>query len=192
MTHPPLDDMPSGRFVLRIEPELHAALRHAARDAGLSLNELCARKLARPSGSLPDPAAEAVERAAAVAEGGLLGVVAFGSWARQEWAAGSDVDLLIVVADDVPLGKALYRRWDTNPVSWAHHPVEPHFVHLPEPGSPPSGLWAEAAVDGIVLFDPALVVSRRLVELRQEIASGRFVRRRIHGQPYWVEVDHHA
>ncbi|MBW3535363.1 MAG: type II toxin-antitoxin system HicB family antitoxin, partial [Gemmatimonadetes bacterium] len=32
-------DLPSGRFLLRIEPELHALLRQEAESSGLSLNE---------------------------------------------------------------------------------------------------------------------------------------------------------
>jgi len=56
----------SGRFVLRIDPGLHAALRAAARESGVSLNDYCARKLALPVGSLAatDPAGAAVARAA--------------------------------------------------------------------------------------------------------------------------------
>jgi hypothetical protein len=51
-----------------------------------------------------------------------------------------------------------------------------------------SGLWAEAAVDGVVLYDRDLSVSRRLVEVRNRIVAGEIVRRRVHGQPYWVEA----
>jgi predicted HicB family RNase H-like nuclease len=36
----------SGRFLLRIDPGLHAALRHAASASGQSLKEYCGRKLA--------------------------------------------------------------------------------------------------------------------------------------------------
>ena len=55
----------SGRFVLRIEPGLHEALRNAARASGLSLNDYCARRLAAPTnGSEVGGAAHAVRRAA--------------------------------------------------------------------------------------------------------------------------------
>jgi len=40
-----------GRFLLRISPGLHAALREAATAQGLSLNDYCARKLAAPASS---------------------------------------------------------------------------------------------------------------------------------------------
>ena len=183
------DSIPaSGRFILRIDPGLHAALREAAREAGVSLNEYCARKLALPAGSVAGPASHAVARAATLVGDALLGVVAFGSWARQELAQSSDVDLMIVVDGAYEIDRAVYRRWDEAPLTWNDHPVEPHFVHLPQQGTRISGTWAEVAMDGVVLFERGLTVSRRLVELRRRIASGGLAHRRSHGQSYWVEV----
>lgn len=182
-------ERPSGRFVLRIDPALHAALKVAAEAAGTSLNEHCARKLAAPGANLGSPAATAVvERAATLLGGGLVGVVVFGSWARDEVTEGSDVDLLVVVEDGLILTRDLYRRWDESPVRWEDRRVEPHFVHLPAETDRVAGLWAEVAVDGIVLFERGLAVSRRLVALRRDIVDGRIVRRTVHGQPYWVEA----
>ena len=178
----------SGRFILRIDPVLHARLREEARTAETSLNELCARKLALPGSAPSGPTAAAVTRAVAVVADALVGVVAFGSWARQEMREKSDVDVLLVVDDGQPIRRQMYRCWDESPVSWNGHPVEPHFVHLPPPGRRMSGLWAEVAVDGVVLFERDLRVSSRLVEFRREIASGRVSLRRVHGQPYWVGV----
>jgi hypothetical protein len=61
-------------------------------------------------------------------------------------------------------------------------------VHLPEAGERPTGLWAEAAIDGLVLFERGTRVSGRLAELRRAVLAGRLVRRMVHGQPYWSEV----
>lgn len=180
--------LPSGRFVLRIDPELHAALREAARHAGVSLNDYCARKLAAPEGRCHGPAAEVVKRAADLFGSALIGVVAFGSWARDELRPESDVDVLVIVASEVAITRQLYRRWDAGPLYWDSHPVEPLILHLPESGARLSGVWAEAAVDGVVLFDRDLSVARRLVEIRRRIADGMMVRRQVHGQPYWVRV----
>lgn len=194
-THRESRNLPSGRFVLRIEPTLHATLREAASRSGLSLNEYCARKLAGGGLGGTEPAWKAVGRASSVLGDDLLGVVVYGSWARDEATELSDIDVLLVVDPRRPIIRDLYRLWDEKPVLWNRgadperpRRVEPHFVHLPPVGEVPSGTWAEVALDGIVIFDPALVVSRRLVDIRRSIVDGDLIRHEIHGQPYWVEA----
>jgi hypothetical protein len=179
----------SGRFLLRINPGLHAALREAAAAQGLSLNDYCARKLAAPAGSLAagGDAGRAVERAAELFGASLVGVIAFGSWTRGEAADTSDIDVLVVLDCRVSLKRELYRTWDEAPLAWNGRPVEPHFVHLPGPEEGLTGIWAEVALDGIVLFERDLRLSTRLAQVRHEILSGRLVRRMAHGQPYWAE-----
>lgn len=179
----------SGRFVLRIDPALHDALRRAARESGVSLNDYCAGRLATPAAAWErGDAAPALRRATSVFGDRLLGVVLFGSYARGEAGTASDVDLLVVLEKRVALSRSLYRRWDSCPVTWENRRVEPHFVHLPDPGAVTGGVWAEAGLDGIVLFDREMAVSRRLADVRRQILSGRLVRRLVHGQPYWAEV----
>lgn len=180
----------SGRFVLRIDPGLHAALREAARTSGLSLNEYCSRKLATPFGRLEgwEMASQAVRRAGQLVGEKLIGVVAFGSWARQELHEHSDVDILVVVDDTLKLSRDLYLLWDEAPITWRGRRVEPHFVHLPDPTRTPLGLWAEVAIDGIILFTRDLQLPSFLVRLRHDIAAGRIVRRMVHGQAYWTEA----
>lgn len=179
---------PSGRFVLRINPGLHAALRAAADRAGVSLNDYCARKLALPAAGVASPGAAVVTRAASLLGDGLAGVVTFGSWARDELAESSDVDVLVIVDPQVAIRRELYRAWDADPMTWDSHPVEPHFVGLPDSATRVSSLWAEAAVDGVVLFDPDLSVSKHLAAIRRRITAGEIVRRQAYGQPYWVEA----
>lgn len=178
---------PSGRFVLRIDPGLHGALRAAARAASISLNEYCARKLASP-GSEPDSEASAlIERAARLLGESLVGVVAFGSWVRGESGAASDLDVLLIADARLPITRELYGRWDREPaLHWRGHEVEPHFVHLPPEGAVPSGTWAEVATDGFVLHERGWSVSERLADIRRMISAGRISRRSLHGQPYWV------
>lgn len=179
----------SGRFLLRLDPALHAALREEAEARGLSLNGYCARKLATACEPLEGGLAEAVERSLAVFGEGLVGVVVYGSWARGEAAVGSDVDLLVVVESDLPITRELYRRWDGLPPQHIEgHRIEPHFVHLVEPEGRVTGTWAEAAVDGLVLYERDHKLSRRLAALRRRIADGEIERRWVHGQPYWVEA----
>jgi len=174
--------------VLRIDPGLHGTLREAAKEVGLSLNEYCARRLTLPMSPLTADCADAVAQAAELVGEALLGVVAFGSWARQELAQESDIDLLIVVDEKLAIGRWLYAKWDERPLSHNGRTVEPHFVHPPQSYDRVSGTWAEVAMDGIVLFERGLAVSRLLVRLRRRVVTGELVRRRLHGQPYWVEV----
>jgi nucleotidyltransferase-like protein/HicB-like protein involved in pilus formation len=175
--------------VLRLSPGLHATLRAAARDAGLSLNDYCVHKLAASSANPALPSAAAVvDRSAQILGTDLLGVVAYGSWARGEATATSDVDVLVVADAKAAITRELYRRWDARPLTWEGRPVEPHFVRLRGADAPATSLWAEAALDGIVLFERGLGLSARLAAVRRDIASGRLVRRLAHGQPYWAEV----
>lgn len=179
----------SGRFVLRLDPGLHGALRHAAQEAGVSLNDYCVRKLAAPAGNPTafGGATAVVARAAELFGDELLAAVAYGSWVRGEAVSSSDVDVLVVVDAGAPITRALYRRWDETPLLWEGRPVEPHFVHLRAPDTPTTGLWAEAAIDGIVLFERGTRVSARLAQARHDVLAGRLVRRVVHGQPYWTE-----
>jgi predicted nucleotidyltransferase len=177
----------SGRFVLRAGSGLHGALRAAAREQGLSLNEYCVRRLAAPGPAIALPAAEAAVRWATGALGrNVVGVVLFGSWARDEATAGSDVDLLVVLDEQAPLTRQLYRLPGASDLVWGERPLEPQFAHLPPVGEIAGGLWAEVALDGLVLFERELRLSRRLARIRRDIAEGRLVRRTAHGQPYWT------
>lgn len=119
-------------------------------------------------------------------DGSLVGIVAFGSWARGELAESSDIDMLIVAAASVPIRRGLYARWDEQPICWNRHPIEPHFVHLPDGTRTPSGLWAEVATDGRVLFDAHTQVSSYLASVRQAVADGQLRRETVHGHGYWV------
>lgn len=156
----------------------------AVADAGLSLNEYCACKLAAKGVEPAGPGGAVVARAAAAFGGDLMGVVAYGSWARGEHTPDSDVDVLVVVEPRVPLTPGLYREWDDEPSFWCGHPVEPHFAQPIGPGGPPTGTWVEAAIDGIVLFERGFALSRRLAAIRRRIVAGDIVRRSANGQPY--------
>lgn len=176
----------SGRFVLRLDPQLHGLLREDARAAGVSLNDWCSSTLAAPGAAGLEAAAGVVQAIRSGLRDDLVGVVVYGSFARGEPATGSDVDVLVVLAEGVPITRALYRQWEGVLPAWNGRAIDLHFVHLPDPVARTSGSWAEAAVGGIVLFENELRVSRRLIGIREHIAAGGLTRRMSQGQPYWI------
>jgi predicted nucleotidyltransferase len=164
-------------------------LQAAARAGGVSLYEYCVRRLAAsgPAIAADQGAAALVTRAAALTGDALVGVVVYGSWARSEATPTSDVDVLVVVEPAVALTRSIYRSWDEAPVQWQGRPVDAHFVHAPD-ARVRGGVWGEAAIDGIVLFERDHRLSAHLASVRRAIADGRLVRRVVHGQPYWIEA----
>ncbi|MEO8083390.1 MAG: nucleotidyltransferase domain-containing protein [Ardenticatenales bacterium] len=184
-----VDPSASGRFLLRLDAQLHAALRAEAAAEKVSLNELCARTLAAYAfDGKPDDLRAVVDHAAALYGDTLVGIVAFGSWARGEAADGSDVDVLIVLAPGKAITRDLYRRWDAAPLTLDERTVDPHLVALPERAAPVSAVWAEVARDGLILHDRDHRLARHLGAVRRVLLAGTRRRGTIHGQPYWAEV----
>jgi hypothetical protein len=183
---------PSGRFVLRLPVRLHASLRRQAEAEGLSLNQLCLRALAdylaagRQLASVTPGEPQWLRAARRVLDGDFLGAVLFGSEARGDARADSDVDLLLVAGPSVRLSRRLYSLWDEQP---GHEKHSPHFVQLPATPADAGSLWLEAAVDGVVLHDPEGRIGRFLGQLRRAIASGRLRREAAYGHPYWVRSE---
>ena len=175
------------RVLLRLPAALHRALTRSAAAEGLSFNELCVRRLGAPAH--PDDAYPVrtlvIERARAVFGDRLLGVVVVGSWARGDAAAASDIDVLIVVDPATPLTRDLYRTWDETPLALEGRAIDVHFLHPSGHGAPPTAVWCEAAVDGLVWHDRDGRITSRLAEVRRAIADGRVVRAFMHGQAYW-------
>lgn len=137
-------------------------------------------------GKVAGPAADAIRRGAELFAGSLIGIVAYGSWARNELVEDSDIDLLVVLDERVAITRDLYRTWDASPIRWEGRPLEPHFVHLPDGSGRVSGTWAEAALDGIVLFEQGLIVSHALIDLRRRIVDEALVPGTAQGQRYWT------
>jgi hypothetical protein len=142
-----------------------------------------------PGGITNHLAERVVDRAREVVGVDLVGVVLYGSWARDEAADTSDVDVALVLDRSVSLGPQLYRAWEGSPLQWDGRPIEAQFVRIPAEGGTPSGFWAELALDGIVLFDPRFRVAKQLVRTRRDFAAGRLIRYVSHGQAYWVESE---
>lgn len=172
--------------MLRVDPQLHGLLRADAKAAGVSLNDWCSSTLAAPGAAGLEAAAGVVQALRSGLRDDLIGVVVYGSFARGDLATGSDIDVLVVLAEGLPITRALYRQWEGVLPAWNGREIDLHFVHLPDPVARASGSWAEAAVGGIVLFENELRVSRRLIGIREQIAAGGLTRRMSQGQPYWI------
>ncbi len=182
---------PSGRFVVRIPPDLHERARRHAYEHGISLNECCRRALQEYLAEKPPagPAATGPEErwvrvATEMIGEDLTGVVLFGSVARGEAATHSDIDLLVVTGPSIPLSRALYATWDEACPNTA---VSPHFVHLPEDVFGAGSLWYEVAIDGIVLFEKERLVTGFLRTVRKAIADRLIERRDAYGHGYWIK-----
>ena len=187
----------SGRFVLRIPPELHGALKSAATRSGVSLNSYCRSILTavvRGGGTVGVIPAPLLAALTAEFDEALVGLVVFGSRVRNEHTATSDIDLLIAVGESVAVSRELYTRWDTavDAVHFEAGVVSPHFAHLPSADAAVGSLWLEVALHGVVVLDPTGVVGRTLARVRDRIAAGEVQRRVAYGHPYWVHVGRNA
>ena len=181
----------SGRFVLRVGPELHERLKAEARALNLSLNEHCVRKLGGTSlsGRLAGLGVDAafIDRLVASFPVAPLAIVLFGSVARGEAGTGSDVDLLVVFDGNVRITRSLYRCLeDAVDLSELRQAPNPQLVSLPAGAADCGGLWFEVALDGVVVWERGAAVSAFLHELRERISTGAMRRRTAYGHPYWV------
>ncbi len=189
----------SGKFVLRLPPDLHRLLRDRARSQGLSLNEYCLHNLAASSalgppglsGTLPQPWPEqALSSIIECYEPHIRGVLLFGSAVRGELREGSDIDLMIVLQSEAPLNRRLYGVWEEKVASRWHtvegHEVSPHFARLPRGVEDAGGLWFEAGVEGLILWQRGLEISHFLADLRRAMARGQLTLSDSRGQAYWI------
>lgn len=189
----------SGKFVVRIPPELHRSLRDEAYARGISLNDLCVERLSGTPASHPEESLSLwrelpptlLSKSKLKAAGfNLVGLVLFGSFARGQADSLSDIDLLLILPVGTELSREWYSRWDARLEpqlrSVTHRRVNPQFVTLPRSPEEAGSLWLEVAGEGIILWEDDLKISTLLHGLRTQIKSRIFVRQESHGQPYWV------
>jgi len=191
---------PSGKFVVRMPAALHSRLKDEARRNGQSLNRLCIEKLQARESSVAGLGSATVQTGVISPDfldkivrqwqGDLVGVVLFGSAARGDATEDSDIDLLLVMTPQVKIIRDLYRLWEQFCRGYAGaqdvRGISPHFVSLPDSVREAGGLWYEAAVDGVGLWEHDRQVSRFLGSVRIAMAQGQIRRRMLHGSPYWV------
>lgn len=183
----------SGRFVVRISPLLHQELCKKAKMMNTSLNEVCQLALQKqitPVSESSDGMRPLVEAIIQEFGNGCLGILLFGSAVRNELMADSDIDLLIVTRQ--PIDRSLYRRWDGSSLiasATAEFPVtvNPQFVSWPLAPDLVGGIWLECALEGRIIWDPQFQLHQVLVQIRNSIVEGHFVRSVSHGHPYWTK-----
>ncbi|HEX5037370.1 MAG TPA: toxin-antitoxin system HicB family antitoxin [bacterium] len=187
----------SGRFILRVPNALHGRLAREAGSRRISLNRLCTGLLQAGLERKNEPSRRFDSLSPVVKSlkkrfgKDLLGVLVFGSQVTGRATAASDVDLLIVLHDRIPLTRSLYRWWDesVDSVRLPEEPVvNPQFVHLPETPEEAGGLWLEIASASEILWDGGARLARTLEGLRDLIARDRFRRYWSNGAPYWVKT----
>lgn len=184
----------SGRFVLRLEPQLHLQLKRLSRARGLSLNQLCCDLIQRGVDSLTDAIEDKlVARIRKRWSDQLEALILFGSQARHTQTPESDVDLLLVMSEVTAIERKLYFEWDEMLESFGldqARKISPQFSQLPRSSKSMGSLWLEVALDGKLIWERDKKVSQRLQQARESIARGDFVRRLTHGQAYWVRKEH--
>jgi predicted nucleotidyltransferase len=173
--------MESGKFVLRLNPELHKSLKAEAKTSGESLNSLCIKKLLSVSST---PWTNTLKEIITTYD--PLGIILFGSYARGEDTKSSDIDLLIVLDKKSSIERSLYQKWDQ--LKNISDKFSPQFVHLVESDEVVGGIWLEASLDGEVLFMKDASVKSCLNRIRKEISQGVYQRKTSHGHPYWVNL----
>ncbi|HLG18543.1 MAG TPA: nucleotidyltransferase domain-containing protein [Bdellovibrionota bacterium] len=185
----------NGRILLRIPGELHGKLRDASRREEISLNGLLNRIIARGT-SIPTHASEVdqpnnelVRRIRHSLGDDLEAIVLFGSAARREESALSDVDLLIVLSAGKNLTSDLYHRWAHAFSQPSDRRLSPHFAALPLDVQKVGSLWFEAALEGVVLWDRSERTGKLLMDLRGQMAEQKLLRKWSHGHPYWVRTE---
>ncbi len=187
----------SGKFLLRLPESLHARLAAQATQAGLSLNAYCLRLLSEPPGrgrSMPAWRRVVERRMPALKRRfgrGLIGVAAFGSQVRDEATAKSDVDLLVVLSEKIPIVRSLYRWWEeVEAKTSSSFEINPHFVHLPKDPSQAGGIWLETALHHERIYASGTALEKLLKNLAERIESGKIYRKWSNGHPYWVRSEH--
>ena len=119
---------------------------------------------------------------------GLQSIVLFGSQARGEATASSDVDLLLVFSAATKITRSLYRKFEAIVESFPDEGrYSIHCVSIPEDVKSVSGFWFEIALDGMVLWKKNEGISIYLSKVKNAICSGKYVRKMSSGQPYWMQ-----
>lgn len=200
--------IPSGKFILRLNPDLHLELQRAAKKLEVSLNSTCISIIESfiknpghtPLHSIDDqprsfPPLNEIFLSMVIEhwKSQCMALIIFGSAVRGEMKHGSDIDLLLVCPNEIELNRTLYSKWDQfyakiikkNKPLWK---VTPHFVHLPQSYHDAGGIWYEVAMEGEILWKNNTNTPHILQAIRLAMAEGKIKRQVSHGHPYWIKI----
>lgn len=172
--------MLSGKFVLRIPQDLHRHLKAEAIRENCSLNHLIVAKISNPVSGLHQDIVEVIQRLWTP-----LGIILFGSTVKGRERESSDIDLLIIVPDKIAIERSLYSDWDRE-LGAKYTKYSPHFVHIAPAKQKISGLWLEAALEGLLVSESDKTVASYIADVKDQIARGVYQRKSSHGHNYWV------
>jgi predicted nucleotidyltransferase len=176
------------RFLLRLDPEVYRGLTRLSKTQNVSMNALCSRFIedGLRAGDLNQKWMK--EIVSAYQDDELLALILFGSQARGEATATSDLDLLLVFSAATKITRSLYRKFESVLES---HPDQSrtsiHCARIPEDVKSVSGFWFEIALDGKVLWKKNDEIDIYLSKVKSAICSGKYVRKMSSGQPYWMQ-----
>ena len=176
------------RFLLRLDPEIYQGLIKLSKTQNVSMNALCARfiKEGLTAGAQDQKWIKTI--VSAYQGDDLQSIVLFGSQARGEATATSDIDLLLVFSAATKITRSLYRKFEAVLESLPdQNRTSIHCVSIPEDVKSVSGFWFEIALDGKVLWKKNDEIYVYLGMVKSAICSGKYVRKMSSGQPYWMQ-----
>lgn len=173
--------MTQSSFLLRLPPKQMKDLKSLALKRGISVNALCAKLLTTPTTPL-DLITKIKKHFPS-----SIGVILFGSVARNESTDASDMDLLVVLESSQKLTRSLYDDWDRVFSSREEAPLSPHFVLFPKDFSQIGSLWLEVAMDGKVLCENDHRLTALLGQLRRYILENNFKIKTTGTHRYWIK-----
>ena len=184
------------RFLVRLPAPLFVGLKRRAGEARRSINAILTELLESSiKGDEPGlrqtpvpklyPALKLIQHSLGAE---LIGIVLFGSVARGQASASSDIDVLIVLDSAFRIERDLYEELYTaiREAGVGAASLSLHIVNLPKDVSTVDGFLLEITLEGIVLFEKDFLISRFFMQLREMIVAGSFVRESLHGHPYWI------
>ena len=180
----------SGRFVIRIPEGLHKILVERADSQNSSLNKLCQILIEKGLREKEEaPWRKEVSPLLLLLKqkfgSQLTGILLFGSQIQGNATQQSDLDVLVVLAEEIPLKRNLYQWWDST-FFQKSLTINPHFVHLPQDISQVGGLWFEVALSHEIIYEKRNNLSSIIKKLLSCIQKGEVARAFSNGHPYWV------